>query len=77
MAKRLHGSRRHLVWSTEVVLGPDDIVLDGDRAPPPKKGSELPPQFSAHVYCGEMAGWTEMALGMEVGGQKGAEPLNF
>ena len=24
-------------------------------------------QFSAHVYCGQTAGWTKMALGMEVG----------
>jgi len=24
-------------------------------------------QFLAHVYCGEMAGWIKMALGMEVG----------
>jgi len=33
----------------------------------PKKGAEPPPQFSAHVYCGKMAGWIKMALGMEVG----------
>jgi len=25
------------------------------------------PQFSAHVYCGQMVGWIKMALGMEVG----------
>jgi len=25
------------------------------------------PQFSAHVYCGQTAGWIKMALGMEVG----------
>ena len=25
------------------------------------------PQFSAHVYCGQTAGWTKIALGMEVG----------
>ena len=24
-------------------------------------------QFSAHVYCGQTAGWIKMALGMEVG----------
>jgi len=26
-----------------------------------------PTQFSAHVYCGQMAGWIKMTLGMEVG----------
>jgi len=30
-------------------LGPDHIVLDGDPAPPPKKGHS-PPHFSAYVY---------------------------
>jgi len=35
---------------TEVELGPGHIVLDGDAAPP--KG-HAPPQFSAHVYCGQ------------------------
>jgi len=34
---------------TEVGLGPDDIVLDGDPAPPKVHG----PQFSAHVSCGQ------------------------
>jgi len=28
---------------TEVGLGSYDIVLDGDLAPPPKKGAEPPP----------------------------------
>jgi len=48
------------------------------------------PQFSAHVYCGQMAGWLKMPLGMEVGlgpghnvpdedpvRPKGAQPHNF
>jgi len=57
-----------MTLGTEVGLGPDDILLDGDPAPPPKKGVEpLPPQFSAHVYCGQMGGCIKMALGMEVG----------
>jgi len=47
-----------------VGLGPDDIVLDGDPGPPPKLGAE--PQFSAHVYCGQTAGWIKMPLGTEV-----------
>ena len=47
-------------------LGPGEFVLNGDHAPLPKKGMELP-KFSAHVYCGKMAGWIKMVLGMEVG----------
>ena len=36
-----------------VGLGPSDIVLDGDSAPPsPEKGAQQPPIFSADVYCG-------------------------
>jgi len=51
----------------EVGLGPSDIVLDGDPASHlQKKGAESP-QFSAHVYCGQTAGWIKMAHGMEVG----------
>jgi len=57
----------------------------------PEKGS-APPQFSAHVYCGQTAGWIKVALGMEVGlgpghivldgdtaslPKKGTEPPNF
>jgi len=33
----------------------------------PKKGEKPPPQFSAHVHCGQTAGWIKMALGVEVG----------
>jgi len=47
----------------EVGLGPGDFVLDGDPAPPPKKGAEPAPKFSAHVYCGQTAGWMKMVLG--------------
>jgi len=40
----------------------------GTQLRPPKKGdSQLPPQFSAHVYCGQTAEWIMVALGMEVG----------
>jgi len=83
---------RPMPLGMEVGLGPGDFVLDGDPAPPPQKGAE-PPQFSAHVYCGQTAGWMRLVLGMEVGlspgdfvldgdpvpfPQKGAEPLpNF
>ena len=50
----------------QVGLGPGDIVLDGDPAPPPLKGHSRP-QFSANVRCGQAAGWTKMPLGKEVG----------
>ena len=60
----------------------------GPRSTFPQKGAE-PPKFSAHVYCGQTAGWMKLILGMEVGlspgdfvldgdlaplPQKGAEP---
>jgi len=51
----------------EVGLSPGDFVLDWDPAPLPKKWAEPPPQFSAHVHCGQMAEWIKMALGMDVG----------
>jgi len=52
----------------DVGLGPGDFVLDGDAALPPKKGAEPCPRiFSAHVYCGQTAGFIKMVLGMEVG----------
>jgi len=35
-------------------------------SPPQKKGGTVP-QFSAHVRCGQMAGWIKMPLGTEVG----------
>jgi len=62
-------------------------VLDGDPVPLSPKGS--PNKKSAHVYCGQTAGWMKLVLGMEVGfspgdfvldgdpaalPQKGAEP---
>jgi len=58
---------------------------------PPQKGDRAP-QFLAHFYCGQTAGWIKMPLGMEVGlgpgdfvldgdpaplPKKGAEPPNF
>ena len=43
----------------EAGLCPSDIVLDGNPAPLP--------QFSAHICCGQMAGWIKMPPGREVG----------
>jgi len=34
---------------------------------PEKGGRAPPPQFSAHVYCGQTVGWIKMPLGTEVG----------
>jgi len=48
----------------QVGLGPSDIVLDGDPAPPPQRGTA--PQFSAHVYCGQTAAWIRMPRGMQI-----------
>jgi len=50
----------------EVGLGPGHIVLDGDTAPLPPKGAAADPQFLAHVYCGQTAGWIKTPLGTEV-----------
>ena len=58
-------------FGMEVGLDPDDIVLNGDPAPPPQNGAELPLQVSANVSCGQTAGWIKMALGMEVGFSSG------
>ena len=38
---------------TEVDLGPGDIVLDGDPAPPPTERGTGASHFSAHDYSGQ------------------------
>jgi len=59
-----YGSRRHLS-----VYESRSTVLDGDPAPPPRKGGGgvEPPQFLVHVYCAQRAGWIKMPLGTMVG----------
>jgi len=37
----------------QVGLGTGQIVLGGDPAAPPQRGT-APPQFSAHICCGQM-----------------------
>jgi len=54
VAKRLHGSRCHLVRGLS--LGPGHIVLHGDTAPP-KNGHSSPPHFPVHVLWPN--GWTD------------------
>jgi len=41
-------------------------VRRGPSSPFAKRG-QSPPQFSAHVYCDQTAGWIKMTLGMELG----------
>jgi len=53
-------------WHGGGPLGPGHIVLHVDPPPLPQKRAESP-QFSAHFYCGQMAGWIEIPLGIEVG----------
>jgi len=53
-----------MAFGVEVGLGPGHIVLDGDPATLPKKGTAS--QFSAQVYCGQTAAWIKMPLGTEV-----------
>ena len=48
-------------------VGLSHIVLDGVPAPPPQKKRHSSPQFSAHVYCGQTAGWIKVKLSVEVG----------
>jgi len=48
---------------SEVNLGSSDVVLDRVTASP-KRGTV--PQFSAHVYCAQTAGWMKTPLGTEV-----------
>jgi len=50
----------------EVGLGPGHIVLHGDPAVPTERGTAVP-QFSAHVYCDQTAGWIMIPFGTEVG----------
>ena len=56
VAKRLHRSRFHLIWS----------YVRWEPAPPPQKRGRSS-QFSAHVYCDQTAGWIKIILRTEVG----------
>ena len=46
---------------TEVGLGPSDIVLDGDPAPPPRKGAQQPPTFRAMSIVAKQSPVSETA----------------
>ena len=49
----------------DVGLGPGHIVLNGHLGPSSPKGHS--PQFSALIFCGQMARWIKMPLGGKVG----------
>jgi len=53
---------------TAKVNPPTSKTLVARSAHSPEKGEQPLPQFSAHVYCRQMAEWSKMSLGiMEVG----------
>jgi len=60
-----------LLWPTGglggmVGLSPGNFVLDTDQAPPPR-AQPPPKKKSAHVCCGQTAGWIKVPLGTKVG----------
>ena len=52
-----------MALGVEVDLGPGDIAIDGNPAPP----NWHSPQFSAYIRCSQTARWIKMPLDMEVG----------
>jgi len=53
---------------------PHCVRWEPSSAPQKRRGA--PPQFSAHVHCGQIAGRIKMALGMEVGLRPGHSVLD-
>jgi len=47
-------------------LQPRRLCVRWGASPLPKNGAEPLPQFSAHFYCGQTAGYSKVPLGMEV-----------
>jgi len=54
---------------------PRELCVRWGPSSPPQKGDRAP-KFSAHVYCGQTAGWIKMAVGTEVGLSPGDFVLN-
>ena len=50
----------------QVGLSPGHILLDGDPAPLPQRGTAST-QFLDHISCSQMAAWFKMPLGIELG----------
>ena len=63
VAKHLHGSRCHLVWTGGRPRPGHHCVRCGPSYTP--RGAA--PQISAHVCFGQTAGWIKMSLGTKVG----------
>jgi len=61
--QRLDRPRWHLAWRWGSVK--PHCTTRGPSSPSHNTGQR--PQFSAHFYCGQTAGWIKMRLGMEVG----------
>jgi len=61
VAKRL-GAWINMPLGTEAGLGPGDIVLEGQPAPPTERGHSRTPHFSAHIYCGQTVEWIKILL---------------
>jgi len=54
-------------WHAGIGLVLGHIVLEmGTQLPLPQRGT-APPQFSAHICYGQVAGWIKMPLGRKVG----------
>jgi len=66
--KWLDGPRCHSV--ERYVSAQTTLCYISTQLPSPKRGER--PQFSAHVDCGQTAGWIKMPLGMEIGLSLGA-----
>jgi len=66
VAKWLDGLRCHLVW--RYMPRPSRLcVIDENPDPPAPSKKRTQPPISAHVYCGQTAGWIKMSLGTKVG----------
>jgi len=53
------------IFKTGLILS--DENSDNLTQLPSWKGAQPPPHFSAHICCGQVAGWIRIPLGMEVG----------
>jgi len=67
VAKWLAGLRCHLVSWYGGRPQLKRLCVRWRPSSPPQKGGGAPSKFSAHVHCGQTAGWITTALGMEMG----------
>jgi len=64
-----------MLLGTEVSLSPDNIVLDGDPAPPPRKKVTAPNFRPMYIVAKRLH--VRLPLGTEEGLSLGAQPPNF